>query len=71
MSVARFFYFPPNKLWQLVIEEHYLYLLCVVSLLQHVEVHVAQHVIFMRTFLRASVLRWEAVEQEQNLLYQR
>lgn len=22
VSVARFFYFPPNKLWQLVIEEH-------------------------------------------------
>lgn len=55
VSVARFFYFPPSKLRQLVIEEHHLYLVCVGSILQHGEVHVAQHVISMRSFLRASV----------------
>lgn len=46
---------PPNKLWQLVIEEHYLYLVRVSSILQHAEVHGAQHVISMRLSLRASV----------------
>lgn len=34
-----FDFFFPDKLWQLVIDEFYLQLVCVGSILQHAEVH--------------------------------